>query len=70
MIKDLKELNRFKYDGHAVFMGKSDPPWQDFDYILKSFDRAEKNAVKRYLKFIIKGMNQGRRPELTRYGLL
>ena len=70
MIKDLKGLNRFKYDGHAVLMGKSDHPWQDCDYILKCFDRTEKNARKRYLKFIIKGMNQGRRPELTGGGLL
>jgi len=70
MIKDLKGLSRFKYDGHAVLTGKSDHPWQDCDYILKRFDRAEKDARKKYLKFIIKWMNQGRRPELTGGGLL
>jgi REP element-mobilizing transposase RayT len=70
MIKDLKGLNRFKYAGHSVLMGKYDHPWQDCDYILKRFDRPGKKTRKRYLKFIIKGMNQGRRPELRGGGLL
>jgi len=69
-IEDLKGLNRYKYSGHAVLMGKSDHSWQDCGYILKRFDRTVKKAREGYLKFMIKGMNQGRRPELTGGGLL
>jgi len=70
MVQDLKGFSRYKYGGHAVLMGKLDHPWQDCDYILNRFGRTEKKAREGYLKFIIKGKNQGRRPELVGGGLL
>ena len=70
IIQGLEALNRFKYSGHAVLMGKLDHPWQDCDYILNRFGHTEEKAREEYLKFIIKGKNQGRRPELVGGGLL
>jgi REP element-mobilizing transposase RayT len=70
MVKSLKALNGYRFSGHAVLMGKRDQEWQDRKYVLRHFGQTEVDAVKGYLAFVRKGMDQGKRPELTGGGLI
>ena len=51
-------------------MGKKKNDWQDDDYVLKLFDRKKSSARRRYRIFVVKGIQDGKRPELTGGGLI
>jgi hypothetical protein len=70
MVKDLKALNSYSRSGHAVIMGRIKHDWQDTDYVLARFGDSVREARKSYLRFVRKGIDQGRRPELVGGGLL
>ena len=70
MVKSLKTLNGYRFSGHAVLMGKRDREWQDRKYVLRHFSKTEVNAVEGYLAFVRKGVDQGKRPDLTGGGLI
>ena len=70
MVKSLKTLNGYRFSGHAVLMGKRDREWQDRKYVLRHFAQSEVDAVKGYQAFVRKGLDQGKRPELTGGGLI
>jgi len=70
MIKDLKALNADYRSGHSAITGRVNHDWQDTDYVLARFGDTKKKAIKLYLEFIRKGVNQGRRPELVGGGLI
>ena len=56
--------------GHAIIMGKKKKDWQDDDYVLKLFDRKKSSARRHYRIFVVKGVQDGKRPELTGGGLI
>jgi putative transposase len=64
-IRDLEELDRYLWCGHAVMMGKIKHPWQDRDYVLSWFGKKEGEARRAYRRYMEEGMKQGRRPELS-----
>ncbi|MGD8990727.1 MAG: transposase [Desulfobacterales bacterium] len=66
----LKELDSYYYSGHSVLMGHHQNEWQSANETLKLFGKKLSKARKRYRKFIKKGVNQGRRPELIGGGLI
>ena len=70
MVKSLKTLNGYHFSGHAVLMGKRDREWKDRQYVLRHFAQTEVDAVKGYQAFVRKGMDQGKRPDLTGGGLI
>jgi REP element-mobilizing transposase RayT len=69
-VKDVSELNRFPWSGHAVLMGNVKHTWQDRDYVLSWFGKKEKDAKKAYEKFVREEMAKEKRPELVGGGLV
>jgi len=69
-VKDLRALTTYPYSGHHVIMGEERYDWHDSDYILKLFGRKIRHARKAYIAFVSKGIEIGRRPELTGGGLV
>ena len=67
---DIKALDRYPFCGHAVIMGKKKKDWQDDVYVLKLFDGKRSTARRRYKIFVQKGIQEGKRPELTGGGLI
>jgi putative transposase len=70
LVPDLKTLAEYAYSGHSRIMGTKESQWQDIDKILCLFAADRKKGVKQYEKFVGKGVDQGRKPQLTGGGLI
>ena len=70
LVKSLDKLDRYRWSGHGVLMGKVNNEWQDRDYVLKWFGQKEAAAKKAYRNYVKKGIDEGRRPELVGGGLI
>ena len=70
IISDPKQLDSYAYTGHSVLMGKKQNDWQDTKTILQRFGKRLSTARENYRKFIIEGIDLGRRPELVGGGLI
>ena len=70
IVKDLKELKKYPWCGHAVLMGKVEAGFQDTGYVLKLFGPSLKTARQAYEQYVFKGVDQGKRPDLVGGGLL
>jgi len=70
LVKGSKELDRYKYSGHAIILGRRKNLWQDTDYVLKRFGVTRSAARREYRKFVKKGVDRGKMPELTGGGLV
>ena len=70
IVSKLKELQDYPYCGHSAFFKKGYRSWQDTDYVLKRFHSRVSIARRRYLEFVEKGKDQGRRDELVGGGLV
>ena len=70
IVKDIGKLHRYPYCGHSALVGRYDRGWQDTEYVLKLFHKTLSAARRGYREFIRKGVDQGRRPELTGGGLV
>jgi REP element-mobilizing transposase RayT len=66
LVKSLSQLDRYRWSGHSVLMGKVNNDWQDRDYVLKWFGKKEREAKSAYRNYVKKGIDQGRRPERWR----
>lgn len=69
-VKDLMELDNYRWTGHSVLVGKNRNDWQEKEYVLSQFGKKEKGAIRAYRKFMEEGINLGRRPELVGGGLI
>jgi len=67
--KSLDELDRYRWSGHAVLMGRRRRGWQNRAEILVRFSIRKREAVSRYRQFVADGIALGRRQELTGGGL-
>jgi len=70
LIKSLSQLDRYRWSGHSVLMGKIENDWQDRGYVLKWFGKTEGEAKDAYRNFVKKTIGEGRRPELVGGGLI
>ena len=70
LVKDPVELEAYPWCGHGVVTGRIKHDWQDRDYVLHGFGKAEKTAIKNYRTFVADGIATGRRPELVGGGLV
>ena len=70
LVKDMTELDRYRWCGHAVLLGRIKNEWQDRDHVLRWFGKTEGEAKRRYRQYVKEGSGQGRRPELVGGGLI
>ena len=70
LVKNLAQLDRYRWSGHGVLMGIITNDWQDSDYVLKYFGKKEGAARKAYRTYVKKAIDEGRRPELVGGGLI
>ena len=70
LISSMNQLDRYKYCGHSILVGKRKNDWQDTNYVLKLFGKRLSSARKHYREFVEKGIAMGRRSDLTGGGLL
>jgi REP element-mobilizing transposase RayT len=70
LVKSFAQLDRYRWSGHGVIMGKVQYEWQNRDYVLKWFGKKETEAKRAYRSYVERGINQGRRPELVGGGLI
>jgi putative transposase len=70
LVKSLSQLDRYRWSGHSVLIGKIERDWQDRDYVLKWFGKKESEAEAAYRNYVKKAVGEGRRPELVGGGLV
>jgi len=70
LVKDVAELDRYRWCGHSVIMGKVKRAWQERDYVLRWFGKKEGEAKRAYRRYVKEGIGQGGRPELVGGGLI
>jgi len=70
LVRSLSDLDRYRWCGHGVIMGRIANDWQDRDYVLKWFGKKEGVAKRAYRSYVQKGVSEGRRPELVGGGLI
>ena len=70
LVADIRALGKYPYCGHSVLMGNREQRWHDTKYVLSHFGKEPSEAKKRYLLYVKKAVDQGRRPELVGGGLV
>lgn len=70
LVADMDELGKYPFCGHGVIMGKCDQPWQDIQTVLSYFDKTMGSARRSYRAFVSRGIEEGRRWDLTGGGLI
>lgn len=70
VVDDIKKLDRYKYCGHSVLMGKIACEWQETKYVFSYFGASVSKGRQGYYNYIKEGIDQGRRPELVGGGLI
>ena len=70
LVPDIKALDSYPYSGHSVLMAKTNHDWQNTDKILKLFGEKAGTARRAYKKYLGKGIEQGKRTDLTGGGLI
>ena len=70
LVSERRELDRYCWGGHSVVMGRIKHSWQNREYVLSLFGRKEKEAKRAYRRFVMDGIEEGRRPDLVGGGLV
>ena len=70
LVNSYEKLDRYRWCGHGVILGKVANEWHDRDYVLKWFGRKERQAKRTYRNYVREGVAEGRRPELVGGGLI
>jgi len=69
IVKDLKELNQYKWCGHAAIIGTAKYSWQETGYVLSLFGRRVGAARKKYIEFIKEQLPQIKSSQFASGGL-
>jgi hypothetical protein len=70
LVSSMHQLDRYRYCGHSILLGKRNNYWQDTHYVLRLFGKRVSSARKGYRAFVEKGVKHGRRQDLIGGGLL
>ena len=70
VVKSMEELDRYRWSGHSVLVGKQKNDWQEAAYVLGLFSREKRKAIRAYRRFVEEGKAQGRRMDLIGGGLI
>jgi hypothetical protein len=65
LVKDMEELDRYRWSGHSAIMGAESRSWQASEEVLLHFGKTEEAARTRYWRFIFEGIGLGKRKDLT-----
>jgi hypothetical protein len=66
----MNHLGKYPFSGHGVILGNFNQPWQNIKAVLALFGRTSRPARRGYQAFVAKGVDQGRRTDLTGGGLI
>ena len=70
LVSRFEMLGRYRYCGHGVLLGKWKQPWQNTDYVLGFFGTTLRSSRNNYRAYVEKGIEEGRREDLTGGGLV
>ncbi|MEW6088013.1 MAG: transposase [bacterium] len=70
ILRTIEELDKFRWTGHYNLIGNKEVKWQDTKEILTRFGKSKKLAIKQYKEFILDGIRQGKREDLSGGGLI
>ena len=70
LVQNIKMLEKYPFSGHAGILGKHRQTWQDITAVPAFFGKSIGQAKSAYRAYISKGIDQGRREDLTGGGLL
>lgn len=70
IVRNLEELDRYRYCGHSGLMGNHQDEWQETRSVLRFFGDSTLSARMHYRAFVEDGMTQGRRADLIGGGLV
>ena len=70
IVTTIADLQNYKYSGHSALMAKWKRKWQDTDYVLSYFGNSKGQVREAYESFVMEGIAQGRREDLTGGGLI
>ncbi len=70
LVRDVGELDAYRWTGHGALMGEVERAWQDVDYVLEQFGVSVGEARRAYREFVAAGVSEGRRPDLVGGGLI
>jgi REP element-mobilizing transposase RayT len=65
LVKGMEGLDRYRWSGHSVLMGRESRPWQAREEVLSYFGTREAVAKRRYRQFVFEGVGLGKRGELS-----
>ena len=68
LVRNLRELDGYRWSGHAVLLGKRKAAWQDTEQVLLQFGETRGRAVRAYRDFVSEGVSLGWRSELAASG--
>ena len=70
LVKNMDELDRYRFSGHSYLVGKKSSDWQAVSEILSIFGDRYPQARQRYRDYLIQGIALGRQPDLVGGGLV
>lgn len=70
IVGSLRTLDKYRYAGHSVVLGKGDYSGQDVGGVLSWFSDTRNKAVSAYREFVAAGFDQGEREDLRGGGLI
>ena len=70
MVIGMAALERYRFTGHSVIMGKQGYPVQQVDDVLALFSDKRSSALREYSAFVEAGIHQGAREDLRGGGLI
>jgi REP element-mobilizing transposase RayT len=70
IIDSVGKLDRYRWCGHSVILGRLKNEWQNKKYVLKWFGEKVGEAKRAYRRFVKNGMEQGHRSDLIGGGLI
>lgn len=70
IVQSINELEKYRWCGHSVIVGKQEQGWHDRQYVLNWFGSTQLQARAAYRKFVEKGVAIGSQPELVGGGLI
>jgi len=68
-VKDMEGLDKYKWTGHSVIVGKEKREWQNRGEVLERFGERMREAIMRYRSYVSDGAGMGKREDLTGGGL-
>lgn len=70
IVKNMAALEKFRWCGHGVLMGRIKQDWQNVTCVLSRFHQKKSFAQQAYQAFVEKGIAMGKRPDLVGRGLI